>query len=298
MNGTQLDHYTTEEPSHDLAFKIFDGSWSSNLPGFGFGKSILFEDGRIQWLERQCGGFSGKSLLELGPLEAGHTYMLAKGGASRIVAIESNSKAFLKCLVVQNALKFNAEFLFGDFRKMLARRDEKFDLVVASGVLYHMTDPVALLEDMAYAADSLCIWTHYYDADVAKDNKRLKRHVSNEPTVSQFRDKTINTYRYNYLEVLDDPKFAGGSAPHSQWMTRADLIGVLEAMGMTAIIGLDDHDHDAGPSILLYATRIAGFDEPAYLARHPDVAQAVESGQFRSGEEHYIRFGRAENRSL
>lgn len=296
MNGTELDHYTTDEPSHDLAFKIFEGSWSSDIPGHGFGKSNLFDDGRIKWLERQCDGFAGKTVLELGPLEGGHTHMISKAGASHITSIESNSKAFLKCLLVQSALKFDAQFLYGDFRKLLARRDQQFDLVLASGVLYHMTDPVALLEDLTHAANSLCIWTHYYDPEVAKTNEKMKRHVSNTPTTSTFNGRTIRTYRQSYHENLEDAKFSGGSAHYSEWMTRDDLIGVLEDLGMTVTIGRDDTDHAAGPSILLYATKIPDFDEKAYLSSNPDVAQAVQEGKFKSGAEHYIRFGKNEGR--
>ena len=39
------------------------------------------------------------------------------------------------------------------------------------------------------------------------------------------------------------------------------------------------------------------FDEEFYLAANPDVALAVRAGQFRSGREHYDRFGRKEGRS-
>lgn len=38
------------------------------------------------------------------------------------------------------------------------------------------------------------------------------------------------------------------------------------------------------------------FDEAAYLDNNPDVASAVESGEFRNGYSHYIRFGRSEGR--
>lgn len=39
------------------------------------------------------------------------------------------------------------------------------------------------------------------------------------------------------------------------------------------------------------------FDEAAYLAAYPDVANAVRRGQFRSGWAHFQRFGRDEGRS-
>ena len=39
------------------------------------------------------------------------------------------------------------------------------------------------------------------------------------------------------------------------------------------------------------------FEEDFYLANNLDVAQAVAAGEFRSGFEHFIRFGRVEGRS-
>jgi hypothetical protein len=38
------------------------------------------------------------------------------------------------------------------------------------------------------------------------------------------------------------------------------------------------------------------FDESAYLTTYPDVQQAVINGQFKSGLDHYERFGKAEGR--
>lgn len=40
------------------------------------------------------------------------------------------------------------------------------------------------------------------------------------------------------------------------------------------------------------------FDEHAYLAANPDVAAAVKAGDFRSGEEHYKKYGKSEDRPL
>ncbi|HUR89323.1 MAG TPA: class I SAM-dependent methyltransferase [Ramlibacter sp.] len=42
----------------------------------------------------------------------------------------------------------------------------------------------------------------------------------------------------------------------------------------------------------------AEFNELVYLNLHPDVRAAVESGLFRSGYEHYCRYGRGESRRL
>ena len=39
-----------------------------------------------------------------------------------------------------------------------------------------------------------------------------------------------------------------------------------------------------------------GFDENRYLAYHPDVRAAVQSGVFSSGFEHFLKYGLAEGR--
>lgn len=40
-----------------------------------------------------------------------------------------------------------------------------------------------------------------------------------------------------------------------------------------------------------------GFDEAGYLAANPDVAQAIEEGQFNTGKQHYRKFGKTEGRN-
>jgi hypothetical protein len=98
LDTSILDSYINEAPSHQAAFRVFEGEWSSNVPGYGCGSAGVFDDNRIKFFAEQCGGFQGKRVLELGPLEGGHTSMIANAGAANITAIESNTRAFLKCL--------------------------------------------------------------------------------------------------------------------------------------------------------------------------------------------------------
>ena len=57
--------------------------WSSQFPsgsGLTGGNAALFEDQRLVWALQRLGGVKGKRVLELGPLEGGHTYMLEQAG--------------------------------------------------------------------------------------------------------------------------------------------------------------------------------------------------------------------------
>jgi hypothetical protein len=72
-------------PTAQLAIDLFDG-WTSKLPdelGVKSGNAMLFDDGRTHWALGLLGSIEGQSVLELGPLEGGHTYMLHKAGANR-----------------------------------------------------------------------------------------------------------------------------------------------------------------------------------------------------------------------
>ncbi len=80
-----LDAYVHAAPSGQAALQIFDGEWSSKLPppyDKVSGSSELFQDARIEWMLEVLGGVKGLRVLELGPLEAGHTCMLERAGAT------------------------------------------------------------------------------------------------------------------------------------------------------------------------------------------------------------------------
>lgn len=74
------------------------------------------------------GSLDAMTILELGPLEGAHTYQLARLGAKHILAIEANSEAYLKCLVVKEILQIpRCRFLLGDCLIFLQAHHDPFD---------------------------------------------------------------------------------------------------------------------------------------------------------------------------
>jgi hypothetical protein len=69
-------NFVSEPWSDQEVVSIFEGEWASQVPGLKSGSRPQFDDDRIKWLEKQCGGFSGKSILELGPMEGGNFHSL------------------------------------------------------------------------------------------------------------------------------------------------------------------------------------------------------------------------------
>ena len=256
-----LDAYVTAAPSGQSAIDIFDGEWSSKLPaGSGLvsrpGKAALFEDARITWLSGLVGGFGNMRILELGPLEAGHTYMMHEGGAQSIVAVEANARAFLKCLCIKEIFQLTrARFLYGDALEYLAVQNEPFDLCVASGILYHMNRPVEFLHGIARASDTIFLWTHYYDEEPLK---RLGTGFGQfeAPSEIESQGRRYKASRRNYGEALRWQGFCGGGASSALWLTRESLFQAIADIGfVTEAIGFDAPDHPNGPALALIARR-------------------------------------------
>jgi SAM-dependent methyltransferase len=256
---TILDQYVRSAPTPQLAIDIFAGEWSSALPdrlGVTAGAAALFADGRISWLIEHLGGVAGRRILELGPLEGGHSAMLHDAGAE-VVAVEGSTRAYLKCLVVKELLSLNrCSFLLGDFLEYLRTTDEHFDVVVASGVLYHAPDPIALLEAIAAVTDRVAIWTHYFDADVVGADPAKARLFESAPEEVEWRGHHLRLHRRAYLEALQWGGFCGGPETSALWMERDGLMAVLGELGFAEVaVQRDDPHHQNGPCIMLCAER-------------------------------------------
>lgn len=258
-----LDSYVKLSPSAQNAIDIFQGEWASVLPSpfsdLKAGANLLFEDSRVQWFVDQIGGVADKSVLELGPLEDGHTYMLETLGAARIVSIEANTRASLKCLIVKNLLNLHrSQFLCGDFIEFLRQDDSSFEIGFASGVLYHMQNPAELIALMARrCSEYLFLWTHYYDAEIIQSNPAIAPKF-NQSIQSNYDGFQHTLYQQEYQIALDSAGFCGGNAPTSCWMTRIDLLRCLQHFGFeVTATSFEQLDHPNGPAIALAAKRVS-----------------------------------------
>lgn len=195
-------------------------------------------------------------MLELGPLEATQTYLLEKLGAEEIVAIEANTTAYLKCLVVKEILGLaRAAFLCGDFLPYLRANPRRFDVCIASGVLYHMRSPAELIALVARASDRVLLWTHYYDEERIQAQPHLApRFTGRAPAVYLGFQHTL--YRQEYQQSLDWSGFCGGSAPFSHWMSRDDTLACLRYFGFDDLhVSFGALEHYGGPSFAVAAIR-------------------------------------------
>ena len=256
-----LDAYLHTAPTDQNAVDLFKGEWASSFPPpFGHlqaGGVPLFQDSRIPWALNLLGGARGDSVLELGPLEGGHAYMMEQAGAASIVAIEANTRAYLKCLIAKEILGMKrTRFLCGDFMPYLEASNEQFDLLIAAGVLYHMKDPVRLLQLVGQHTRRTHIWTHYYDREVLAAKPYLNQRFNAPPETTVVNGLTVSLYKQEYQESLAAKNYCGGGQDYSIWLTRDGLLDTLRAVGFTKIeTGFETPDHPHGPALALVASK-------------------------------------------
>ncbi len=261
-----LDAYVLKPPSAQNVVDLFAGEWSTAMPaGSGVisspGPNPLFDTPHIRRAQKLLGGFEGKTVLELGPLEGAHSYMLQHGGAQRVVAIEANSRAYLKCLCVKEIFGLDrVHYRLGDFMAYLADTPERFDMAVASGVLYHMANPLRLLDLLCERVDHIALWTHYFDGDILAANPKLA------PKFSPLQDGSYTTlggqsfdHRWalqSYNEALNWAGFCGGTEPTSVWLPRQTILDFLALRGLKHQHISDEVPlHPHGPSYAVVASR-------------------------------------------
>lgn len=250
--------YIRSAPSAQNAIDLFDGAWVGAFPpqqAVKAGELALYDDPRVHWLVSSLGGIEGLDVLELGPLEASHTAMLLAANAKSVLAIEGNRSAFLRCLVAKEVRGLrDASFVLGDFTRFLEGDERHWPLIVASGVLYHSTQPLHLLELLAARTDTLFLWTHVLDPDdMPADDPRWAPIARTEDV--EWRGERITLYVRPYGDS-SDPKFCGGPESEPRWMGRHDLLRALRILGFDDVsTNHEAANHPAGPSQSILARR-------------------------------------------
>jgi len=257
---SDFPHFFGVPPSPQNALDLFKGEWSTRLPDAtglvaSTGPMRGCEDYRVEWFSRMIGGFAGKRVLELGPLEGGHSYMLERGGASEVISIEANARAYLKSLVLKEVFQLQrVRFQLGDFLPYLKSTDEHFAVGFACGVLYHLLNPVELIELLAKHCDAVFVWSHYYDSAAVNEHPTLSRYFEPQPVEQSVGGFKHHLYRKRYGEALEWKGFCGGGAVEACWMPANEMIDAFRHFGFR-VLGEVHERNPNGPAILLAVAR-------------------------------------------
>jgi hypothetical protein len=260
-SGALLDEYVRGMPSAQNAIDALPG-WNHALPdqaGVKAGPGAFYNDTRILWALEQFGSIEGHKILELGPLEASHTYMLEQHGAALIHAIEANKLSYLRCLVVKEILELSrAKFFLGDFTEWLQNSSERYSFIVASGVLYHMQDPVRLLELIAAKCDAFYLWTHYASDEAMPPGDLRRVPFTGAVEVRECRGVQLHLHKRSYHGAWRNKAFCGGMHDLHSWIEKDDILAAIRVLGFNDIrVAHDEPAHPYGPSFSIFARRLS-----------------------------------------
>jgi SAM-dependent methyltransferase len=261
---SDFKHFFGVAPSDQNALDLFANEWSSQPPSsrpeLKAGATPLFDDPRITWAHHHLmamgveGGFAARDVLELGPLEGGHTFLIDRLGAKSVSAVEANARAYLKCLVAKELFGMpRARFLLGDCLEHLRQTDRHYDIGVACGILYHLTNPVELLEFLARRCDAIFLWTVFYDPEFVAQNPVPGAKFS-EALPLTHGGYAHTVHRFNYGPSLDWKGFCGGGDIYSYWMEKSEILGALRHFGFKQF-RTEEHPNVHGSALMLAATK-------------------------------------------
>ncbi len=175
------------------------------------------------------------TILELGALEGGHTIRLAAPPfVRRVVALEGREESVARARLVVDLLGYDhVEVRAADLEQADLRGEGRFDAVYCVGLLYHLTRPWSLLEQIAAVTDLVWIDTHYSASGPIR----------------------LRGYRGRMYRELGRADAQSGLRPGSFWPTRPALHRMLEDVGLHVDTALDDPDCEGGPRIRLLCRR-------------------------------------------
>ena len=227
------NRFELRAPSNQTIADIFRGGWATDLATVcgvvGTGSAGLFEDPRIGMAASVLGQndrFDGCKVLELGPLEGAHSYQIEMLGAKSNTAVEANSDAFLKCLLVKEMLQMKTRYLCGDVVSYLRESNEEFDLIFCCGILYHMSDPVELIKQICLHTSRCFVWTHHYDLDAP-----LREGTRSPRTIVKNGFET--TYYERPYPTMEGALFLGGNQRQTAWLTQPEITRAFAHFGLS-----------------------------------------------------------------
>jgi SAM-dependent methyltransferase len=221
--------------------ELADGLYSASS---GVDPSV---DVRTRILVDECGGELGDvSIVDLGCLEGGFTLELARRGAKLAVGIEAREISVRRCELARSLLGLgNAEFVLGDVVAQLPRLTDGFDVVLNTGLLYHLDDPAGFLA----TARRACRRFMLLDTHVAHEHRA--RDGCSPDVISVERDG--RRYRGRTFAEFDEATPAGErerllwaawSNPTSFWPLESELVRMLGDAGFTSVEKFEPGDDE------------------------------------------------------
>ena len=205
-------------------------------------------DHRLKRLLQVCSDLAGKPLsecrvLDLACLEGHYAIEFARHGAEA-VGIEGRETSVAKCNFVKEELGLTrASFVKDDVRNLTIAKYGMFDIVICSGLLYHLTaqDAWGLIESMHAVCKGMVVIDTFVSLDgpctVEIDGVTRHGHVYAEHAEGE---SAAEKYRKLWASLDNNASFWFTEASLMNMLTRAGFSSTLDVMGPTMPANLRD----------------------------------------------------------
>ena len=249
-----FDRYVSSPPSLQNAIDAISG-WKTSFPSqyrLNAGSIETYNDPRIRWAINTFGSLEGCRVLELEPLDGGHSSMLEAAGA-QVDAVEPNRLAFLRCLITKEVLGLTrSTFWLGDVMGAMENWQQRYDLIVASRALGHLRDPLRFIALAAERTDAIYFWTR--PITETSMPPLSPQPGAGPPDAQTHRLDGIDVRLYRNARRANER--ATTEDDERLWLNRDDLLKALSALGFSDIRQCGEQPNDPGwPALSILARR-------------------------------------------
>lgn len=161
-------------------------------------------------------------VVDLGCLEGGYAAAFAQAGYD-VTGFEVRAENYLCCQFVEHRLNLpNLRYYKGDVREVLWEHGT-WDAVFCCGLLYHLDNPVAFLNQLGKVTRRLLI---------------VQTHYSTKP------DAEHEGYRGHWYDEPGQARWAAWKNPRSFWLTRKSLLAAMRRAGFSLVFEQADYRDD------------------------------------------------------
>lgn len=149
---------------------------------------------------------SASSVLELGCMEGGRTFPLARR-VGHVVGVDARREHLQRARFIQRQLGVsNTTFLETDLDACELATLGTFDVIYNAGLLYHLADPSRLLMQCAEVAPEMLLWTHVVDDSDVEYRSYRGRFTNENPSdcIGGLRSRSFRPERSELLRMLSD----------------------------------------------------------------------------------------------
>ncbi len=171
-------------------------------------------------------GLSGKTVLELGPLDGYQTAGILHAGAKSVTCVDVRAVNLLKVFAACSAFDWrNVTLHIDDFHNVDAKKYGRFDLVCAHGVYYHSVAPFLLFENLLSLADDV-----FLGGFCATD----------QSPQGPFKTLAHGDFAYKVKEHREFSNILSGVDDVGYFFDRDDLVKFFETQGREVLIISDE----------------------------------------------------------